>query len=275
MTIFRTPWQRCIRSVGLTLLMVGVLSACQKELYRDLEEQDANQMVFVLLQAGVDAEKVTPDNGKTWSIKANGDQVVQAMEVLRAHGLPQQKFSNLGDIFKKDGLVSTPTQERVRFIYGISQEISQTLSEIDGVVNARVHIVLPNNDPLAQRAEPSSASVFIKYRPDANIASLIPQIKNLVSHSVEGLAYEQVSVTTVPADPVSVAAVKKTKSSNVAIALISAASIVLLSLVGLGVWLWRSVSKSEGKVDLQSLMGFITSRFKKAPVIEKKETDAL
>lgn len=228
-----------------TLSASILLSACQKEIYRNLSEQDANQMMMVLLQAGIDAEKSTPDSGKTLVLVADENQIAAAMEVLRARGLPQEKFSDLGEIFKKEGLVSTPTQERVRFIYGVSQELSRTLSEIDGVITARVHIVLPNNDPLAQRIQPSSASIFIKYRPEANVASLVSQIKNLVAHSVEGLTYEQVSVTTVAGEAVNSVVPKKSSATWY---LVLAAILGGLLVTGGGLYLWWRMSAEDSRV---------------------------
>ena len=165
---------RCV--VVLALL---TLAGCKTDLFTKQSENDANDMVAALLENGLVAGKSTGDAGKTWNVQVDEQNVVRAMAVLKGYGLPRERHVTLGEMFKKEGLISTPTEERVRFIHGVSQELSDTLSKIDGVVVAKVHIVLPNNDPMSTTVKPSSASVFVKYRPAANLSALTPAIKNM------------------------------------------------------------------------------------------------
>ena len=83
----------------------------------------------------------------------------------------------------------------MRYIYAMSQELSQTLRNVDGVVSARVHVVIPANDPLSEKIRPSSAAVFIKHRPDVDLRLLAPAVKDMVAHSIEGLTHDQVSLS--------------------------------------------------------------------------------
>ncbi|WP_240324547.1 type III secretion system inner membrane ring lipoprotein SctJ [Trinickia diaoshuihuensis] len=252
------PW-RLVAAIAIALS----LAACKQELYGQLSETDCNEMVAALLQYGVDAQKSSPDGGKSWTVSVDDKQIVHAMEVLRARGIPRKKYDDLGSLFKKDGLVSTPTEERVRFIYGLSQELDDTLSKIDGVVVARVQIVLPNNDPLAQSVKPSSASVFIKYRPDADVERLTPAIKNLVVHSIEGLTYEQVSVTSVPADALDLQARRPRRDGALLYA--GGALGTLLLLIAAGFALLRGNADKLKSGPLARFLGPRAARAAKAP----------
>jgi len=155
-------------------------------------------MSSLLLTRGIDVERVAQKDGLI-TLNIDQDRFAEAVSVLNDAGLPNKKYENLGDIFESNGLVSSPVQERARMIYALSEEIANTVSRVDGVVDARVHVVLPENDLLKRNATPSSASVFIRYQPTTDITLIIPKIKTLVANSISGLNYERVSVVPIEA----------------------------------------------------------------------------
>lgn len=189
------PVRVCV-ALALALALVG----CKMSLYGNLNEQEANEMVAVLSAQGIDAAK-EPGEGANWQVTVSKDDLGTALALLRAQGLPADRYVSLGDVFQKQGLVSTPSEERMRYIHAMSQELSQTLRKIDGVVAARVHVVIPANDPLSDKMRPSSAAVFIKHRPDVDLRMLAPAVKDMVAHSIEGLSHDQVSLSLFEAHP--------------------------------------------------------------------------
>jgi type III secretion protein J len=184
---------------ALVLLVALLLSACEAELYNNLDQRQANEMIATLQQRGIAAQRV-PVKGGQYTVVVDKGRFAESISILKEAGLPNQEFQNMGQIFKKDGLVSSPMQERAQMIFALSQELSRTVSEIDGVLSARVHLVLPENDPLRQQLVPSSASVFIRHRSDMPVGNLVPQVKMLVANGVAGLSYDKVSVVLVPVD---------------------------------------------------------------------------
>lgn len=191
------PRRSLMRPLLMSLLLA--LCGCKEQLYTGLSERDANEMIAVLTAHGLQADKVATENGD-FKLELDRSDFAPAVDTLRDHGLPRPKFSSIGEVFKQEGLVTTANAERLRFMYAMSEELSHTLSMIDGVVEARVQPVLPGGDPLTDKITPASASVFIKHSPNANLAVLAPQIKDLVCASIEGLSYDRVSLTFVAAD---------------------------------------------------------------------------
>jgi type III secretion protein J len=182
-----------------TWLAVLLLCSCREQVQSRVSEHNANEILTTLFSAGIRATKSAGEEG-SWSVEVDEDDMQRSLQVLRERGVPRETFVSTGEIFKKEGLISTPAEERMRFLFAVSQELSNTLSQIDGVVSARVHPVIPANDPLTGRIQPASASVFIKHRRDANLQAMAPAIRNLVMRSIEGLAYENISLTFVAAE---------------------------------------------------------------------------
>ena len=181
-------------SVCLALLL---LAGCKAQLYSSLSERDAMEMVSILLQHGISASRVIAKDG-TSTVEVDEGRIADAVSLLNANRYPRTAYATMGQVFEQKGMVSSPTAERARFIYALSEELSRTLGDIDGVLTARVHIVLPNNDPLDGDSRPAAAAVFVRYDAENSMAKLLPQIKTLVANSIEGLSYDKVSVVLLP-----------------------------------------------------------------------------
>jgi type III secretion protein J len=182
----------------ILLLTPLLLAACKEQtLYADLSERQANEVVAALREGGIDAQKLREE--KAYAVQVGADDFSPAVQLLQAQGLPRESFDSLGQVFKREGFVSTPLEERARLLYALSQELSNTVASIDGVVAARVHLVVPEKHPLIDKPQPAAASVFIKHRPDADLALLTPKIRALIINSVEGLPPDKVTVALFPA----------------------------------------------------------------------------
>ena len=187
-----------VAAVGAALLLAG----CDKEttLHSGLEERQANLVLAALMDAGIDCRKA-PGNEGTWEVMVAEARFADAVNLLERQGLPRRPRQGVGEVFKKTGMISSPSEERIRFMDALAQDIAQTISMIDGVVDARVHVVLPENDPFARNALPSSAAVAIRSRWDTDLSEIVPSVKGLVKNAIEGLSYEKIQVTVFRDEP--------------------------------------------------------------------------
>jgi type III secretion protein J len=186
-------------------LVVMLLTGCKEtvNLQVALSDQEANEIITVLNKDGITTGKHVNKDGVAVTI-ADSD-LPRATSVLEAHGLPHRRQARMGDVFKKDGLISTPMEERARYMSALSQELEYTLAQIEGVVVARVHLVLPEKVAPGEPVLPSSASVLIKYAPSLDPDVIAPRVRTLVARAVPGLGgaagQDKVSVVFVEGKP--------------------------------------------------------------------------
>ncbi len=222
----------------LTLLCGG----CGTELEHGLDERQANQVATLLESAGISADK-EPDDGQSGGFKVtvSRNDAARAFSLLEAHDLPRRGQRGLAETFTGGGLLPSAVEERARLGAALSAELEHTLEALPGVTAARVHLALPEADPLGgEGARPRpTASVMLKTIAPLGVAD--SELRKLVAGAINGLQPADVGVivATVTAlepqvafdhvGPVRVA--HESRTTLAAFATSTLAAILLLSLV--------------------------------------------
>ncbi len=176
----------------LFICLLG-LSGCDSELVSNLSERQANEIVALLEQNNIDAQKVKGDKG-IFSIHVDKNYMSDAVDLLNTYNLPSAEHIEIADQFPSDAMVSTPLGEKVRLISAIEQRLGQTILEIDNVTSARVHLSYPITADTNENIIPPSVSVLLIYKNTVNEAEYIDKIKRLIKNSLSTIKYEDISV---------------------------------------------------------------------------------
>jgi type III secretion protein J len=185
----------------LAVCLPFLLAGCARQLETGLTENDAQQIVVLLRENGINATTELDPNQKkgstAWVVNVRGqsDTVVRAWKILSENGLPREKVKGLDEVFANSGMIPTAAEERARLLSGIDGELTRTLHSLPRVVDARVQVVLPDNSPLVDRSQqpPPTASALIQFHGDEPPLKEI-EVKNLMAKSVPGLTPDNVAV---------------------------------------------------------------------------------
>jgi type III secretion protein J len=183
--------------------MALMLASCSKvELYGSLSEEDANEMLVLLNENNVKAQKKkeTRQNEVFYSILVEPADVSRARSLLVKHNLPRRKQLGLTGVYKDKGLIPTPDEQKARFLLALKGEIINSLERIPDIVDADVVLNLPTVDEFAdaetRKLKRPTASVVVKVKPSAVASQTVtePKVQQFVANSVEGLNPRDVTV---------------------------------------------------------------------------------
>lgn len=178
------------------------LIACQAPIQHGMDENAANEMLSALERGGIGATKVRGEGDNGFEVRVAQGDVVRALDLMRSLGLPRGRRAGLGETYKQASLVPTPTEERARYVDALAGEIERSLEVIDGIVSARVHLVLPEIDPFGVDGKPrvaAQAAVLLKAKTGQPPPIAEADVQKLVAGSVPGLSPVAVAVVVTPA----------------------------------------------------------------------------
>lgn len=160
-------------------------------LYTNLETKDAGDVANNLRDSGVQYRVEEGRRGTTIYVPAT--QVHDVRLSLATAGLPR---GNKGfELFDDSKLGVTEFQNKVNYLQALQGELTRTIEQIDIVQKARVHIVLPEDSLYKKNEKPATASIMLMLRPGEQLTpDEVKGIVNLVSHSVQGLQPENITV---------------------------------------------------------------------------------
>ena len=172
--------------VGLVLWSQGPTYGL---LYSNLADEDAAAITQSLSAAGI---KYRMENG-TGAISVPAEKINEARLLLAGQGVMQTGgFANLT---KDGGLGVSQFMETARYQHAIEQELARTISSLQQVAAARVHIAVPRSTTFVRERSPGSASVFLQLKAGRRLSSeQVTAIVNLVASSLPDIDASQVTV---------------------------------------------------------------------------------
>lgn len=181
------------------VLGAGLLAGCAVPVSSGLDEAEANRVVLALDGADIDAQKeLDPGTEGRFRVLVGRGDAREALTLLASEELPRVRPRGVLDAPGAAALVPSRTQEHAQLVAGLGGDLERTLLETDGVLRARVHLVVPEIEPLREApAAPSSASVLLEHRGAAPPLTS-DAIQRLVAGAVAGLEPARVTVVLVP-----------------------------------------------------------------------------
>ncbi len=183
-------------AIGIVVALIGMVFFVVSQqperttLYASLPDSEKARVVDALKNAGVDVA-LDP---------TTGDVIVPVRDyhssrmTLAAQGLPASipdGYDSLADI----PMGSSRSVENVRLKQTQEIELARSISEIEGLVTARVHLAIPEKSVFARASTPPTASVFVQMENGRSLSrQQVDAVVHLVSSSVPFMAKNDVTV---------------------------------------------------------------------------------
>jgi flagellar M-ring protein FliF len=160
-------------------------------LFSNLEAKDSAAVTDALRAANIDFQ-LDPVTG---AVTVSGDKIHEARLKLAAAGLPKSSSMGFEMIQQEQGFGTSQFIESARYQHALETELARTVSSLQWVQSARVHLALPKQSVFAGGSSAASASVLVDLSAGRTLDSTqVASIVHLVASSVPNLSANNVTV---------------------------------------------------------------------------------
>ncbi len=132
------------------------------------------------------------EDGK--GILVPSDKVYEMRLSLASEGLPQGGGVGF-EIFDRKNFGMTEFVQKLNYQRALQGELSRTISQLNGVEQARVHLVMPEKSLFKENEKPATASIVLKMKSNRPLSdNEVQGVVHLVASSIEGMDPEHVTV---------------------------------------------------------------------------------
>lgn len=176
--------------LAFTLLIVMANRTEYRPLFGNLGNDDAGEIVKKLKEQKV-PYRIAAD-GRAVLVPA--EKVHELRLSLASEGLPQGGGVGF-EIFDRKNFGMTEFVQKLNYQRALQGELSRTISQITGVEQARVHLVIPEKSLFKENEKPATASIILKMKSERTLRENDVQgIIHLVASSIEGMDPEHVTI---------------------------------------------------------------------------------
>jgi type III secretion system YscJ/HrcJ family lipoprotein len=156
---------------GIFVLMAAsviALTGCEEDIIFGVPQSEAIKIVVVLGDSGINATSApdVSDKEQLFKIRVDEADAFDAKKILLENRLPRVKPRGMNEVFAEASMIPTATEERARLLVGLQGDLEGSLEAVDHIVDAEVHIVLPEANPLESDLDRTKAraSALIRHQ---------------------------------------------------------------------------------------------------------------
>ena len=181
-------------AVGLIAFIIFFatrFSAAPMELlYGSLSGTDSREITKQLELSGI---PFTTANNNT-EIKVPAEKVTPVRMQMAELGLPSGGSVGYEVFDSMDALGSTNFMQNINLVRALEGELARTIKSIEGVQNARVHLVMAQREMFTRETQEPTASVYIKMKSGRLTETQVSAVQHLIAAAVSKLKPSNISI---------------------------------------------------------------------------------